>query len=91
MGIPQCRTNWCSGNAQICKKTDTLKGSIEIASATALFYLEKDVSLYPKERFPNIEKAWSKKISNGAPPLYLHPSIFFRSVWHFKIGHDRGL
>ena len=35
-------------NAQICNKIDTLEGSIETASATALFYLEKDVSSYKK-------------------------------------------
>ena len=36
---------------QICNEIDTLEGSIEIASGTALFYLEKDVSLYTKGAF----------------------------------------
>ena len=31
----------CSRKAQICNKVDTLEGSFEIASATALFYLKK--------------------------------------------------
>ena len=41
-------------NAQICDKIDALEGSFEVASATALFYLEKGVSLYPKRSFPDI-------------------------------------
>ena len=45
---------WCSRNAQICNKIDTLEGSIEIASATAIYNLEKDTPLCPKGRLPNI-------------------------------------
>ena len=45
---------WCSKNAPICNKIDALEGSIEIASATAYFYLEIDVSLYPQGCFPNM-------------------------------------
>ena len=41
-------------NVHIWNKIDSLEGSIELASATALFYLEKEVSLYPKGRLPNI-------------------------------------
>ena len=44
----------CSRNAHICNKIDALEGIIEIAGATALCYLEKGVSLYPKGCFPNI-------------------------------------
>ena len=58
----------CSRNAQISNKIDTLEGRIEIASATVLFYLEKDVSLYPKGRFPNILRVWSKKFPGGSAP-----------------------
>ena len=36
------------------QKTDTLEGSFEIASETALFFLDKGISLYPKGRFPYI-------------------------------------
>ena len=43
-----------SRNVQICNKIDTLKGSIEAARAAALFYPEKNVSLYPKYHFPTI-------------------------------------
>ena len=38
-------------NAQICNRIDALDSSIEIANATALLYLEKDVSVYPNRRF----------------------------------------
>ena len=51
---PSMRKSWCSINAQICNKTDTLEGSIEIASVAALLYLEKDVSLFPNGHFPNV-------------------------------------
>ena len=50
----------CSRNAQICNKIDALKGSSDTASATALFYLEKGESLYPKRRFLDILSIWSK-------------------------------
>ena len=32
---------------------DALEGSFEIASITALFYLERGVFLYPNGHFPN--------------------------------------
>ena len=37
-----------------CNKFDALEGSSETASATALFYLEKGKSLYPRRCFPDI-------------------------------------
>ena len=46
--VPPMMKSCCSRNAQICNIIDTLAGSIEISSATALFYLGKDVFLYPK-------------------------------------------
>ena len=51
---PPVIQRWCSRNAQICNKIDNLEGSFEIASATNLFYLVKDVSSYPEMRLPNI-------------------------------------
>ena len=37
-----------------CNKINVLEGRSEIASAAALFYLEKGESLYPTRRFPDI-------------------------------------
>ena len=53
-GRPKDKKSCCSRNAQICNKIDAVEGSTETASATALFYLEKGESLYPKRRFPDI-------------------------------------
>ena len=53
-GRPNDKKSCCSRNAQICNKIDALAGSSEMASATALFYLEKGGPLYPKKCFPAI-------------------------------------
>ena len=40
-GPPPVMKSGCPRNCQNCNKIDTLEGIIEIASATALFYLER--------------------------------------------------
>ena len=45
---------WCLRNAQICNKIDRLKGSIEISSATALFYKVKGIPVFLRGLFPSM-------------------------------------
>ena len=63
---PPMMKSCCSRNPQICNNIDTLEGKIEIVSATVLFYLEKDISLYPKGHFLDIERVWSKNFPGGS-------------------------
>ena len=87
---PPMMKSWCSRNPQICNMIDTLEGSIEMASTTALFYLEKDVSLCPKGCFPNIWRVQLQKFSRGL--CHLTPIIlsFFTSYSTSTLAMTRG-
>ena len=54
-------------NAKICNEIDTLESSIEKASATALFYLEKNVSFMSKVRFPHIVRFIEVSVKRELP------------------------
>ena len=56
--------------------------------ATALFYLEKDITLYPKGISQVFEGCgrWNCPGSAAWPPSFCLPHI----VWYFNTGHDRG-
>ena len=70
-------------------RTDALEGSFEVASATALFYLEKGVSLYPKRSFPDICSVSSTKFPRGRSPLTSVTSVpSYRMV--LQLHHGRG-
>ena len=57
---------WCSRKAQIYNRMETLEGSFKIVSATALFYLEKGVSVYSKGRFLVFKGVVKKSFPGGS-------------------------
>ena len=67
-----------------------VEGSVGIASATALFYLEQGVYLYPEGRFPDNKRVWSKKFSGGLAPSPCL-SAFLHIGWYSSASHDMGL
>ena len=64
------KKRWCSRNAQICYKIDTLEGSFEMASTTALFYLKKGISLYKIRAFPKYSKGVVERIFQTLVTLF---------------------
>ena len=73
------KKSWCPRSAQWCNKLDILEDSFEMASATALFCLEKGLPLYPKRRFP--EMVWSK-FFQGAPLPDPHRCFLLHIEWY---------
>ena len=65
---PNDKKSLCSRNAEISNEIDTLVGSFETASATALFCLEKGLSLYQKGHFPDVQRVWSKNFPGRSTP-----------------------